>query len=154
MLRVGRSDLGPGNFSAWWAAWRVFRTAALLLEIVSPEILDRYGDLFRDLSEEFGEECWALLYTADTRMRSEEFPRIRRECQLLHEERTAAGLPSTYDPQRPWDAVFTAAAGERDWWSDNVRNKAVLYLTRLRSAQQLLADGTAQPTVLLQGRLG
>ena len=26
-----------------------------------------------------------------------------------------------------------------------MRNKAVLYLTRLRSAQQLLADGTAQP---------
>ena len=142
---------GPSSFSQWWSAWRVLRTSLLLLEKVTPEILDRYGDTFRDLAEEFGEDCWALLYTADTRMRSEEFPRIRRECQLLHEERVAAGLPSSFNPDQPWDSVFAAAVSDNDWWTTNVRNKAVLYLTRLRTANQLLADGTAQPQLQTPG---
>ena len=57
----------------------------------------------------------------------------------------AAGRPSSFKPNQPWDSVFVAAGSDFDWWATNVRDKAVPYLTRLPTANQPRADGTARP---------
>ena len=80
---------GPPNITMWWAAWRVLKTSLLLLEEVSTEVLDQYGDFVRDLGEAYGDECWGIIYLADVRMRSEEFPRLLRREQIRHDEKTS-----------------------------------------------------------------
>ena len=46
------------------------------------------------------------------------------------------------DPARPWDAVFRVAVSEPAFWDAEVRDKAILYLTRISTAAQTLDDGT------------
>ena len=136
---------GPPNLSAWWASWRVFKTAMLLLEAVTPEVLEQYGDHIRDLVETYGEEVWWLVYLADTRMRGEEFPRLRRQQELIHDDRVTSHLPTSFNPQKPWDTVFAAAVSDKDFWQDNVREKAMLHKCRIKSQADLADDGTVQP---------
>ena len=47
-----------------------------------------------------------------------------------------------FDPARPWDAVFRVAVSEPAFWDAEVRDKAILYLTRISTAAQTLDDGT------------
>ena len=47
-----------------------------------------------------------------------------------------------FDPARPWDAVFRVAVSEPAFWDSEVRDKAILYLTRISTAAQTLDDGT------------
>ena len=100
---------GPPTFEAWWSSWRVLRTALLLLDVVDPEHLDNYGEHVRALNLRYRQEAWFIVYTADVRMRSEHFERLRR---VLEERFTAAGqsaASSGFDPKRPWNAVFAEA---------------------------------------------
>ena len=38
---------GPDLFATWEACWRVFRTAAIMCDIATPAVLDRYAAEFR-----------------------------------------------------------------------------------------------------------
>jgi hypothetical protein len=123
----------------------VLRTAFLLLKAVDPEHLDNYGEYIRALVNRYGEDCWFIIYLADVRMRSEQFERVRRTL----EEELATGSTHTariaLDVARPWNAVFAAAIGARDWWDDNVREPALLYLAKINTAASSVEDGTVQP---------
>jgi hypothetical protein len=121
------------------------RTAFLLLNAVDPEHLDNYGEYIRALVNRYGGDCWFIIYLADVRMRSEQFERVRRTL----EEELATGSTHTsritLDVARPWNAVFAAAIGSRDWWDDNVRETALLYLAKINTAASSVEDGTVQP---------
>lgn len=145
--RQRRELPGPPSYSAWCASWRVFRATLLLLDVASTDVLDQYADHVRDLVELYGEDVWFLVSLADCRMRSEEFPRLRRELELIHEEKMAAQLPSSYDPLRSWDSVFAAATGAKDYWHDEVREKAIMWKCRVKASAELVAEGAAQPTL-------
>ena len=76
-----------------------------------------YREIIRTLSQQYGSATWFIVYQADVRMRSEEFERIRRRCDLTwagSTEEQRRGLP--YDPSRPWDLVFSMAASDKDFW--------------------------------------
>ena len=86
---------GPPNHEAWFAIFRCVRTTFLLLDRMSVERMDAYtlntsDPLRRGSAETAGTLC--TLYTADVRMRSEQFERIRRR---LHSS------PSTCTKRRP-----------------------------------------------------
>ena len=135
---------GPPSWDHWWASFRVLRTAYLLLEVAAPEILDHYGELIREFATTYGPRAWFIVYTADIRMRSEHFERIRRREERKHEAAVAAGTPSTFDVAKPWKAVFAAALTEDNWWQDNLHRPALLFLTNIRTAAESVADGTIQ----------
>lgn len=78
-------------------------------------------------------------------MRSEEFPRRRRAEEFKQEERVKASLPSTYEPDKPWNRVFSAAADHTDFWREEVKEKAVVYKCHIKSQAELAEDGTVQP---------
>ena len=123
---------GPPNFESWWRCWSVFRCAMLLLEEAKPEPLDHYGELIRDLAHTFSTQCWFIIYQADTRMRHEELDRIRR--RMLIDEL----------PPQSWGDVFARAVRHREFWETEVRQKAMLYLTRVKTRTETTYDGTAQ----------
>ena len=121
---------GPPDVHVWWACWKVFRTAALLLDIADPEILDNYAEFIKGLAKRYP-ACWFIVYSGDVRMRSEHFERIRRAAE---EEHTAGcTLPSQhlpYDPQRPWNSVFQRAIMDTAFWDEQVRENARDFIAR------------------------
>eukprot|EP00973_Karenia_brevis_P084544 11733701-Karenia_brevis.AAC.1 len=84
---------------------------------------------------------WWIVAVADIRMRSEFLERIRRRCVKTHAEREQAGLPSDFNPDKPWDKVFKEAARDQEFWHDNVDKKALLFASRVQSAEMLADDG-------------
>ena len=140
-----RTELpGPPDFDHWWSSWRVLRAAFFLLAAVDPEHLDVYAEKIRGWSAEYP-GCWFIIYTADCRMRAEEFERIRRAAEQRHQRRTQEGRDSDFDPNRPWNRVFANASApiSAPWWDETLKDNALLYLNNIQSAAQAVDDKTA-----------
>eukprot|EP00969_Alexandrium_andersonii_P338602 14964976-Alexandrium_andersonii.AAC.1 len=127
----------------------------LLLKQCAPEPLDLYGEHIRSLHEAYGSETWFLIYQADVRMRSEEFERIRRR---LRADAMITGVlnPSILDEKRPWESVFLRCVHPGDvesssFWTREVREKVMWYLTRIRGSRELTSQHTIQDPALGQG---
>ena len=102
--------------------------------VVQPHSLEQYFEAFMELCLEYP-ECWHLLMPAEDRMRGERFEHLRRGLARAH----AAGkvpVEINYDPARPWDGVFQAAALDHQYWDSNVRRPAVAFLARSRNTPQ------------------
>ena len=69
---------GPTDFEHYRRAWRVFRTAMLLLGSADAEHLDGYLEKIRGFVEAYAPRCWFIIYQGDVRLRSEELERMRR----------------------------------------------------------------------------
>jgi hypothetical protein len=140
---------GPCDFQAWWTAWKVLSTAFVLLDQIDREKLDAYAEHIRALSIRYakgGNDTWAIVYSADVRMRRERFERIRRVLELGASSSTATpGGPSGYDSARPWNSVFAASVNDRDFWDDEVKSPCLLYLTQVQTSAEVMDDGTVQP---------
>ena len=115
----------------------VFRTTMLLLQQAKAEPLDLYGERMRDMATTYGQQCWFIIYNADVRMRHEEMERIRR--------RTAIETGSVPD----WNQTFLLASKANHYWDSEVRDKCLLYLTRIRTRAETVNDGISLP--YLQG---
>jgi hypothetical protein len=87
-----RSELsGPTSYEQWETCYMVFRTACIMLDIITPAALDQYKDHIKQYSLRYGHLCWALLYQADTIARRELGERIRRTGMALYDS-LAAGV--------------------------------------------------------------
>ena len=91
---------GPSFYHSWVEAWKVHRTALLLLETVDSERLDAYAE----------------------HVRCEHMERLRR---TLH-DKPAHG----YTAARPWNAVFAAAICDGDYWTRELVTPATLWLSQ------------------------
>ena len=140
---VKREIPGPPDFDSWWRCWRVYRTTLLLLEAATTEVLENYGERIREFVTRYGEKCWFIIYQADSRMRSERFERLRRNCEKRHAAALAAGAPSNFKSAAPWNEVFRVAVDDKTFWDEEVRDQCILYLSHLRSQSQVENDGTA-----------
>ena len=71
---------GPGSFMQWRYCWRVFRTAAIMLDAISSGTLDAYERWVEKLANEFVDQdgaIWGFLYKVEDRARSEYAARLR-----------------------------------------------------------------------------
>ena len=105
----------------------------LLLQAALPEPLDLYGELIREFHSTYGQPCWYLVYQADNRMRHEQMERLRTRYVIDHK---SAPLN--------WGEVYLLAVRDREFWNAEVRDKALLYLTRVKSRTESMYDGTSQ----------
>ena len=113
---------GPASYHAWVEAWKVLRTALLLLEVADAERLDAYAEHVRSFVTQFGDSAWWLVYRAENRMRCEHMERIRR---VLH-DRPDHG----YTAARPWNSAFAAAVKDGDFWTRELVTPARLWLSQ------------------------
>jgi len=130
---------GPPSFDEW-RSWRVFAFAMTVLRHANKNRLDRYRDRISSLNDTYP-GMWWLIATADIRMRSERLERLRRRCAREHAGLIKAGLPSENDPLCPWDRVFRAAAAYKDFWDENVREKALIFAAKIKTAEDLSDAG-------------
>ena len=81
-------------------------------------------------------------------MRSEEFERIRRNAEIQHAAMSPADRDQfVFKPDLPWDGVFALAVKAREFWDEEVRQKSILQLTRIKTSQEVMHDGTVQPNL-------
>ena len=113
---------GPSSYHSWVEAWKVYRTALLLLETVDAERLDAYAEHVRSFVTQFGDSAWWLVYRAENRLRCEHMERLRR---TLH-DKPAYG----YTAARPWNAVYAAAIRNGDYWTRELVTPATLWLSQ------------------------
>ena len=127
---------GPPNWDAWFTSWCVLANALLMLsrklpgvativKIVTPAALEEYLEHFRKLVMQFP-EAWHLCGMAEDRCRAEHFTRLRREAAAMF----SRGAAPDYNPDMPWDYVFRMAARDKTYWDDNVRDPALVFMTR------------------------
>ena len=110
---------GPDSFATWEACWRVFRTAAIMCDIATPAVLDRYAAKFRERIDRFF--CvWHLCVLADTRSELWE-SEFRRQSQF-HDTNPEI---SAFVPSRPWNSVIRATSNDRDFWKEELEDKVV-----------------------------
>ena len=145
---------GPPSYDAWYACFRVYRSVLLMLRhvhptdhralwVAKPASLEHYLESFKALAAEFP-ECWHLCAIAEDRCRGEHFPRLRRALHRAHQDgKLPIGIE--YDPFRPWDAVFVAAASDTTYWDREVRRPAVAFLARgsMRGTPGITPDASA-----------
>ena len=144
---VSKEIPGPASFIEWCRSWRVYRYALMVLDVVSAPKLDRYFDrvsqLVRSHGNLAGTDLWWLVCSAEARMRAERMEYIRRELEAEYVKCRNAGCPtmSFYDPRRPWDAVFLAAAGDEGYWGQEVKEAAVMYMAHLKPKASFMDEG-------------
>ena len=127
---------GPSCYDDWWACFKVLRVVLLLLKAVAIERLDAYGEFIKKISRRYP-DCWWLVYLGDVRMRSEEFERIRREA--------ARDKPKGWDVSKPWDYVFSAAVTDTDFWNEEVKEPALMFVADIKNKVETLEDLQVDP---------
>ncbi|CAK9008890.1 Hypothetical protein SCF082_LOCUS10063 [Durusdinium trenchii] len=111
---------GPGSFYEWYKAWRCYRTALLLLEAAEAERLDAYAEHIRGFVTQFGEEAWPFICKADSRMRSEQLERLRRELN--------ANPTFGFTAAAPWNACYAYAVKDTEFWNKELTTPTTLFL--------------------------
>ena len=86
----------------------VFASALIMLNQVMPPVIFRYRDHIKKLVTTYGENCWAIIYQADVRMRQAHIERIRRaESHKLDEAlKRNPDADTGFDPSYPWGQWF------------------------------------------------
>ena len=136
---------GTSSISAWEEAWRIFRTAAIMLGLASPSVLDRYASEFKSRVQEYP-DCWHLAAQADIRCRSEFWMQEKRRQEDFH---AAHANMSSFNTMQPWNGVIKAAANSTEFWHKEFEKPALLYKMNgpraMRSAPEPPRSGGFHP---------
>ena len=114
---------GAECLDTWRACWAVYRTAAVMLNIALPGVLDRYEALFVERCQRYP-GSWHLSAQADIRCRSEFMileKRLQEEFHVTH------AAMSSYNPGMPWNSVLKSAASDTEFWDRELKEPALLY---------------------------
>ncbi|CAE7562467.1 unnamed protein product [Symbiodinium natans] len=116
---------GPANYQQWLAAWRVFQTACIMLDLLPLATLQLYERHVEKLVKLYT-EAWHLIALADEKARGEKLSRIR--LKLSADAAAGRPTPPQWDPDRPWPACFYELVHDTSFWDDQVRAPANAWL--------------------------
>eukprot|EP00438_Fugacium_kawagutii_P018420 Skav227177 [mRNA] locus=scaffold1396:139548:146739:+ [translate_table: standard] len=108
---------GPPTYQSWVASWRVYKTACLMLGVLSISALEIYARTIEKLNTQWP-SCWGLIYAADDALRAERFDKLRRH--FIAESAFGRQVPRDWDPVHPWSCVMIYAARDDTYWSEKV----------------------------------
>ena len=108
---------GPSSHQGWLASWRVFKCAALMLEIISLAALQAYERHIEKLVLQWP-GAWGLVYQADDRARAEQLDRWRRF--LTAESDAGRQVPANWNAVKPWSCIFLKVVEDHAYWSECV----------------------------------
>lgn len=115
---------GPGNYQQWLHSWRVFKTAALMLGIVSLAALQAYEKHIEKLTLQWP-LVWGLIAKTDDTARAEKLDKIKRK--ILVDIGNGSPAPIDWDATAPWSCCFKMLVQDERWWTEQVRNPAMAW---------------------------
>ena len=116
---------GPQNLLQWQACWKVLKTAALMLGIISLTALLNYEKTIERLVVQWP-AAWGLICQAEDKARAERLEKIRRN--FTAEAAQGKAVPADWGADAPWTACMQALARDESFWSEQVRHPAVSWL--------------------------
>ena len=137
---VKKEISGPETIGDWNKAWRVFSFAMEVLGAATRTRLKRYSDRVQQMAEDY-HDLWWIIACAEHKMRKLHLERIRRRLASEHSELQRVGLPSSFQPDAPWDLAFREAARDEHFWTTEVDKKVLQYCTAQRTRNQLIDPG-------------
>ena len=140
-----RDLAGPASFQAWLAAWRVFRTAALMLNVASLASLELYQRFIERLVTQWPQN-WGLIYAAEDGARAERFEKLRRHFTL--EASFGRQVPRDWDPLGPWSCIFVQMTKEDSYWQEKVHIPASAWVAAGCRGQPVVATEAAVKSVV------
>ena len=136
---------GPASYQAWLAAWRVFRSAALMLNVASLSSLEIYQRFIERLVTQWPQN-WGLIYAAEDAARAERFEKLRRHYTL--EAAFNRQVPRDWDPVRPWSCIFVQMTREDSYWAEKVHIPASAWVAAGCRGSPIVATEAAVKSVV------
>ena len=152
--RISLALAGPGSFEQWDACFRVFRSAAVMLNMLSPSKCEAYMNLIRKYNTKYGHKCWHIIYQADVRARQEHWERCRREAAEEHRKANAAGQTHAFDVSKPWEYALMLLINDFRFWKDELEDPCILVMTKMNAANTLPDDEELFNNILAEIRAG
>jgi len=117
---VKKKLAGPENFETWRKGWRVFRVAAIKLQFSRPGPIDDFEEGVRLLNSTFPRD-WGAVFLTVCHCLEERWEQVRAKIEGLLEKGKFQG---DFDPERPWEAVFSYTAydsgQDSQWWKTHL----------------------------------
>lgn len=105
---------GPATMAQWTAYFRVYRTALVMLDVISMATAVTYEAHIEKLNRLYG-GAWHLIVEADALGRSEHLMRLRVKMNMDIAKGTRA--PDFWNTH-PWDGLFRRLVGDRPFWTE------------------------------------
>jgi len=106
---VNTECYGPPTFEAWTSCYDVLAALLIMIGAVGRPALSAYFKLIKMLHAMYGSSVCHLLYQTDVRCRQELMEAIFHELLAAHNTALEIGSHTTFDPESPWDQVWTVA---------------------------------------------
>ena len=131
---------GPPTYQGWLAAWRVLKTACLILNVVSLAALEVYGRHIEKLVTQWP-SAWCLIYRAEDAARAERMAKMRR--QFAVEAGLGHQVPRDCNPDSPWSCIFIQITKDEAYWSEKVHIPASAWVAAGARGQPVVATEVA-----------
>ena len=118
---------GPSNWTQWLAAWRVFQTAAIMLDILPLASLQLYERHIEKLVRLYP-SAWHLIVMADEKARGEKWARMR--LRITSDIAAGRPAPERWDKDRPWIASLHLLVSDNTFWEEQVRSPANAWIAQ------------------------
>ena len=116
---------GPGTYEQWRASFRVYRTALLMLDILTMSTCVAYEALVEKLNRLYP-GAWHLIVGADDLARSEHLTRLRVSVNMDISNGTKE--PPAWSESSPWECLFRLLIKDAAFWSEQVHVPANAWL--------------------------
>ena len=121
---------GPPTFDLWAQAFKVFRSATIMLGVLTPSTLDAYHDTVARYSARYSEKCWPMLYQTDVRGRRELVERLWRQGESLLQQSILAGPQAQaaceYKPDTAYEWIWRRLPEDTRFWRTEVEEPCLL----------------------------
>eukprot|EP00435_Cladocopium_sp_Y103_P054303 s2086_g17.t1 len=116
---------GPNGIEQWRASYRVYRTALLMLGVITMSMAVAYESLVERLDRLY-KGCWHLVTQADDLARGEHILRLKVVTEMEIAQGTKA--PPMWNAENPWEALFRRLIKDTEFWTDQVHTPANAWL--------------------------
>ena len=116
---------GPQNYMQWMTCWRVFKVAALSLQVVNISALLLYEKTLEKLVQQWP-KAWGLIAQADDKGRAERLEKLRRS--FLADQMAGRATPPDWAEDAPWTCCFRELALDDAYWNEQVRHPATAWM--------------------------
>ena len=124
---VAKDLPGPPDHTAWLNSFRVYKTALLMLGVMSLNVLQAYEEFIEKVTKRYV-GAWHLIASADDRARSEQLGRLRLKVQMGMA--SGAQPPDGWSASKPWGALMTMLLRDEHFWQEQLHQPALTWMAR------------------------